>query len=83
MSYAILVTPVKALTFTLKLVLTIALGGAALTGALVALGPASRPLEHATTPIGRLDLTINAPPARSLVYDRNGNIMAAFTSQDR
>jgi penicillin-binding protein 1A len=82
-SYAILVTPVKALTFTLKLVLTIALGGAALTGALVALGPASRPLEHATTPIGRLDLTINAPPARSLVYDRNGNIMAAFASQDR
>jgi penicillin-binding protein 1A len=74
---------VKALTFTLKLVLTIALGGAALTGALVALGPASRPLEHATTPIGRLDLTINAPPARSLVFDRNGNIMASFATQDR
>jgi penicillin-binding protein 1A len=74
---------VKALTFTLKLVLTIALGAAALTGALVALGPASRPLEHATTPIGRLDVTINAPPARSLVYDRNGNIMASFATQDR
>jgi penicillin-binding protein 1A len=82
-SYAILVTPVKALTFILKLVLTIALGGAALAGALVALGPASRPLEHAATPIGRLDVTINAPPARSLVYDRDGNIMASFATQDR
>jgi penicillin-binding protein 1A len=82
-SYAILVTPVKALTFILKLVLTIALGGAALAGALVALGPASRPLEHATTPIGRLDVTINAPPARSLVYDRDGNVMASFATQDR
>jgi penicillin-binding protein 1A len=82
-SYAILVGPVKALSFLLKLVVTIALGGAALTGALVALGPASRPLEHAATPIGRLDVTINAPPARSLVLDHNGNIMASFATEDR
>ena len=73
----------KALTFLLKLVVTIAVGGAALAGALVVLGPASRPLEHATTPIGRLDVTINAPPARSLVYDDNGNVMASFATQDR
>jgi penicillin-binding protein 1A len=74
---------VKALTFLLKLVVTIAVGGAALAGALVALGPASRPLEHAATPIGRLDVTINAPPSRSLVYDRYGNVMASFATFDR
>jgi penicillin-binding protein 1A len=82
-SYAILVVPVKALTFTLKLVVTIALAGAALAGALVALGPASRPLEHAATPIGQLDLTINAPPARSLVYDDKGNVISSFATLDR
>ena len=41
------------------------------------------PLTKATTPIGQLELTINAPAARSLVYDRNGNVMATFATEDR
>ncbi len=63
----------KFLKFFLKFLLTVALGGAALAGSLTLLGPASQPLTHATTPIGKLELTINAPPARSLIYDRNGS----------
>lgn len=73
----------KTLKFLLKFVVTVAVGSAAVAGALVLLGPASAPLAHATTPIGRLDLTINAPPARSIVYDRNGNVMATLATEDR
>ena len=73
----------KALKFCLKFVVTIAVGGAALAGSLALLGPAATPLAHATTPIGQLELTINAPAARSLVYDRNGNLMATLATEDR
>lgn len=73
----------KALKFFLKFILTVVVGGAALAGSLTLLGPASTPLTHATTPIGRLEVTINAPAARSLVYDRNGNVMATFAAEDR
>ncbi len=73
----------KALRFFPKFIVTVLVGGLALAGALALLGPASTPLAHATTPIGQLALTINAPPARSLVYDRNGNVVATLETQDR
>jgi membrane peptidoglycan carboxypeptidase len=74
---------VKFLKFFLKFLLTVALGGAALAGSLTLLGPASQPLTHATTPIGKLELTINAPPARSLIYDRNGSLVSTLATEDR
>ena len=51
--------------------------------ALALLGPAAQPLTKATTPIGRLEVTINAPAARSIVYDRNGNVMSSLATEDR
>jgi penicillin-binding protein 1A len=74
---------VKALTFSAKFLITLLVGATALAASLALVGPAAGPLSHATTPIGRLDLTINAPPARSLVYDRNGDLMSTFASEDR
>jgi penicillin-binding protein 2A len=74
---------VKALKFFLKFILTVTVGGAALAGSIALLAPASSPLAHATTPIGRLEVTINAPAARSLVYDHNGNVMATLATEDR
>jgi membrane peptidoglycan carboxypeptidase len=74
---------VKALKFCLKFVVTIAVGAAALAGSLALLGPAAAPLAHSTTPIGQLEVTINAPAARSIVYDRNGSPMATLATEDR
>ena len=73
----------KALKFVLKFVVTIAVGAAALAGSLALLGPAAAPLAHSTTPIGQLEVTINAPAARSIVYDRNGSPMATLATEDR
>ena len=73
----------KALKFCLKFLVTVAVGGGALAGSLALLGPAAEPLAHATTPIGDLEVTINAPAARSLVFDRNGNPMATLATEDR
>jgi penicillin-binding protein 1A len=74
---------VKALKFCLKFLLTVAVGSAALAGSLTLLAPASEPLTHATTPIGKLELTINAPPARSLIYDRSGALVTTLAAEDR
>ncbi len=73
----------KALKFFLKFIVTVVVGAVALAGSLALLGPAARPLTKATTPIGQLEVTINSPAARSLVYDRNGNVMATFANEDR
>jgi membrane peptidoglycan carboxypeptidase len=74
---------VKALKFCLKFLVTVAVGGGALAGSLALLGPAAEPLAHSTTPIGDLEVTINAPAARSLVFDRNGSLMATLATEDR
>jgi membrane peptidoglycan carboxypeptidase len=74
---------VKALKFCLKFLVTVAVGGAALAASVALLGPAASPLTKATTPIGRLDVTINAPAARTIVYDRNGNVMSTLATEDR
>lgn len=73
----------KALLFCLKFVLIVVVGGAAIAGSLTLLAPASQPLTKAMTPIEQLQLSINSPSARSLVYDRNGQVMATFATQDR
>ncbi len=73
----------KGLKFCLKFLVTVAFGGAALAGSLALLGPAASPLAHATTPIGDLEVTINAPAARSVVYDRYGKVMATLATEDR
>jgi membrane peptidoglycan carboxypeptidase len=74
---------VKTLKFLLKFVVIVVFGSAAIAGTLTLVGPAARPLTKAITPIEQLELAINAPAARSLVYDRNGNVMASFASEDR
>jgi penicillin-binding protein 1A len=74
---------VKALSFALKFVLTIALGAAALAGSVALLAPASRSLESAAPPLGHLDLKLKDPAARSIVYDRFGGFLTSFSTQDR
>jgi penicillin-binding protein 1A len=76
---------VKAFSFIVRFVAVVVLGSAALAGAVALLGPASRSLAHTTTPLGNLNLTINAPPERSIVYDRYGNPIpgGTFALQDR
>jgi penicillin-binding protein 1A len=77
------VKTLKTLKFLLKFVVIVALGSAAIAGTLTLVGPAAQPLTKAFTPIEQLELAINSPPARSLVYDRNGNVMATFAAEDR
>jgi penicillin-binding protein 1A len=76
---------VKALSFLVRFVAVVVLGSAALAGAIALLGPASRSLAHTTTPLGNLNVTINAPPQRSIVFDRYGNPIpgGTFALQDR
>jgi penicillin-binding protein 1A len=65
------------------MLVAIAVGAAALAGSVALLLPASRAVGDAATPIGRVDLKINAPAARSIVYDRFGNIMGSLAAEDR
>jgi penicillin-binding protein 1A len=74
---------VRALKFCVAFLLTVILGSAAIAGAVALLGPSASSLADATTPLGDLDLTINAPAARSVVYDRYGNTMTTLFSEDR
>ena len=76
---------VKSLSFLFRLLLVVVLGSAALAGSLALLGPASKSLAHTTTPLPDLNLTINAPAARSVVYDRYGHPIpgGTFATQDR
>lgn len=73
----------KPLLFCLRFIVIVAVGSAAIAGTLMLLGPAAEPLTKATTPIEQLVLSINSPSARSVVYDRNGNVMATFATEDR
>jgi membrane peptidoglycan carboxypeptidase len=77
--------PVKLLSFFARLLAVVVLGAAALAGSVALLGPAARSLAGTTTPLGDLDVTINAPAARTIVYDRFGNPMpgGTFARQDR
>jgi penicillin-binding protein 1A len=77
--------PVKPLSFVVRLLAIVVLGAAALAGSVALLGPAARSLAGTTTPLGDLDVTINAPAARTIVYDRFGNPMpgGTFARQDR
>jgi membrane peptidoglycan carboxypeptidase len=74
---------VKVFWFSLKLVLTIAVGASALAGSVALLAPAGSTLAKVATPLGALDVTINAPAARSIVYDRFGNVMGSLSAEDR
>jgi len=74
---------VKVFWFSLKLVLTVAVGAAALAGSVALLAPASSSLTKVVTPLGKLDVTINAPAARSIVYDRYGNVIDSLSAEDR
>jgi penicillin-binding protein 1A len=74
---------VKAFSYCLKMLVAIAVGAAALAVSVALMVPATRALGDAATPIGRVDLKINAPAARSIVYDRYGNIMGSLAAQDR
>ena len=71
------------LSFFVKLVLTIAIGGAALAGSVALLAPSGQTFAKAATPIGKLDLKINAPASRSIVYDRFGGVIGSFSTEDR
>jgi penicillin-binding protein 1A len=74
---------VKVFWFSLKLVLTVAVGASALAGSVALLAPAGSSLAKVATPLGKLDVTINAPAARSIVYDRFGNIIGSLSAEDR
>jgi membrane peptidoglycan carboxypeptidase len=74
---------VRALKFLVSFVLTAVIGAAALAGAVALLGPSAATLAETTTPLGDIDLTINSPAARSVVYDRYGNVMTTLFSEDR
>jgi membrane peptidoglycan carboxypeptidase len=74
---------VRVLKFVVTFVLTVVIGAAAMAGAVALLGPSARTLADATTPLGDIDLTINSPAARSVVYDRYGNVMTTLFSEDR
>src|SRR5262249_32943839 len=80
---AILFAPVRIFSFALRFVLTIAVGGAALAGSIALLAPAGRTLDRAVTPLGELDLHINTPASRSIVYDKYGGVMGSFATEDR
>jgi penicillin-binding protein 1A len=71
------------LSFALKFVLTVAVGSAALAGAVALLAPAGQSLAKSTTPLEQLDVTINKPPARTIVYNRFGETMGSFSTEDR
>jgi penicillin-binding protein 1A len=77
--------PVKLISFFARLLAVVVFGAAALAGSVALLGPATRSLQGTTTPLGDLDVTINAPAARTVVYDRYGNAMpgGTFAQQDR
>jgi penicillin-binding protein 1A len=67
----------------LKFLVTVVVGAAALAGSVALLGPAGHSLAQTATPLGKLTLTINSPATRSVVYDRFGNPMGSFSTQDR
>ncbi len=73
----------KLLSFSLKFLVTVVVGAAALAGSVALLGPAGRSVADTATPLGKLNLTINSPATRSVVYDRFGNAMGSFSTQDR
>ncbi len=73
----------KILVFLLKFVLTVALGAAALAASVALLAPAGSSLKAAATPLGKLNVEINAPASRSIVYDAYGNVMGSFSVEDR
>jgi penicillin-binding protein 1A len=74
---------VKFLSFSLKFLVTVAVGAAALAGSVALLGPAGRSVADTATPLGKLTLTINSPATRSVVYDQFGNPIGSFSTQDR
>jgi len=74
---------VRILSFAIRFVLTIAVGAAALAGSIALLAPAGRSLDQTITPLGELDLHINTPASRSLVYDKYGGVMGSFATEDR
>jgi len=71
------------LSFAVKLVATVALGAVALAGSVVLLVPAATSLNEAVTPFRDLDVVLNAPATRSVVYDRGGQPMGVFSDEDR
>ncbi len=73
----------KLLSFSLKFLVTVVVGAAALAGSVALLGPAGRSVADTATPLGKLTLTINSPATRSVVYDRFGNPVGSFSTQDR
>ncbi len=73
----------KVFWFSVKLVLTVAVGASALAGSVALLAPAGSSLAKTATPLGKLDVTINSPAARSIVYDRFGNIIGSLSAEDR
>jgi len=59
---------VRALKFASKFLVIVLVGGAALGGAVALLIPAGATLRGSVTPLGKLDLTINAPAGLSFGF---------------
>ncbi len=73
----------RVLRFLILLVVTIALGGAALGGSVALLWPASRTITASASPLPKLAPQLLTPAQRSYVYDRNGNLLTTLFDEDR
>jgi penicillin-binding protein 1A len=65
------------------LVATVMLAGAALGASLALLVPAGQGYASAVAPLGKLGVTLDTPPVRSIVYDRFGTVMTTLFTEDR
>ena len=73
----------KASRFLVNFVLIVVLGATVLATSLALLVPASRTLLASTSPLPALNVSLNAAPQRSYVFDRNGDVMTTLYTQDR
>jgi penicillin-binding protein 1A len=74
---------VKFLRFLALFVVTALLGGAALGTSVALLIPAGKGYTQAIAPLGNLDVKLDSPAVRSVVYDRYGEVMTTLFTEDR
>jgi penicillin-binding protein 1A len=74
---------VKPLRFIVNFVLIVVLGSTALAISAAFLVPASSTFRAAVSPLGPLNVRIQAQPQRSYVFDHNGDLMTTLYTADR
>jgi penicillin-binding protein 1A len=74
---------VKPARFVVNFVLIVVLGSTALAVSAALLVPAGQTFKAAVSPLGPLNVRIQAQPQRSYVFDRSGNLMTTLYTADR